>query len=208
MDKRIWNDDPQTRGTEVKEESNIRSFVGGRETQEYDNYVRNLFSPGHSAPGYKKTFNDRFSSYEQEISGLPQHLQLKAENVADSLFERQRNERLAKVPHSSSKVFDNRNPLYYRSADFLGTGDWDDALFDYDKKKRDRERKTPLIMRYTSSSNAIGSSYAKPVYDHLHMNDSRIVGSDFVMLNLRRYDSLFEKIDKALDDAKKVNSWS
>jgi Ni/Co efflux regulator RcnB len=76
--------------------------------------------------------------------------------------------------------------------------------------KRFSTRTTPkhYVIDYSNFRSAPLSPYMYRGHEYVKRHDSRIVGSDFVMLTLRPKDDFLKKIDKTLADARKINSWS
>jgi len=80
----------------------------------------------------------------------------------------------------------------------------------YPDSRRYQAQATPkhYVIDYSHFRSAPLSPYLYPAHEYVKRHDSRIVGSDFVMLTLRPNDDFLQKIDKTLAEARKVNSWS
>jgi len=92
------------------------------------------------------------------------------------------------------------------------------ASYDTDRYKVDTSRYQPPIDRskhwiidsspqYESSSCLYKqlSEYLYPGYNYIRKNDSRYVGSDFVMYTTRHPDAWFDRVDKLLEEARKTS---
>lgn len=79
-----------------------------------------------------------------------------------------------------------------------------------DESRRYSARTTPkhYVIDYSNFRSAPLSPYLYPAHEYVKRHDSRIVGSDFVMLTLRPNDDFLKKVDKTLADARKINAWT
>ncbi|KHJ48388.1 hypothetical protein D918_01659 [Trichuris suis] len=91
-----------------------------------------------------------------------------------------------------------------------GSDDYSDSLLqDYspDNVEKGRRRK-PIILDYGSLGSSSSSPYLHLNHRYIGKGDSRIIGSEFVMLNLRKNDDFLAKVDETLMKAREVNSWN
>ncbi|KFD62989.1 hypothetical protein M514_03614 [Trichuris suis] len=85
-----------------------------------------------------------------------------------------------------------------------GSDDYSDSLLqDYspDNVEKGRRRK-PIILDYGSLGSSSSSPYLHLNHRYIGKGDSRIIGSEFVMLNLRKNDDFLAKVDETLMKAR------
>jgi len=66
------------------------------------------------------------------------------------------------------------------------------------------DRSSHMLVDYKNFNSSPLSPYMYQSHPYVHREDSRIVGSDFVMLTLRPRDAFLERIDKTLADARAI----
>lgn len=66
------------------------------------------------------------------------------------------------------------------------------------------DRASHMLVDYKNFDSSPLSPYMYKDHPYIHREDSRIVGSDFVMLTLRPRDAFFDRIDKVLAEARAI----
>ncbi|CDW53842.1 hypothetical protein TTRE_0000210901 [Trichuris trichiura] len=115
-------------------------------------------------------------------------------------------------PTASRLAAANRNETLYHSRNhstYSGLGDTDTLLKDHNSDNSEKcRRRKPIVLDYGSLGSSSLSPYMYLNHRYVGKEDSRIMGSEFVMLNLRKNDDFLAKVDETLMKAREVNSWN
>lgn len=180
----------------------------------YENFIQGLYKVGK--PYNASTALNSYTSASDLGTSLPPSLLLKIEALsANGIDSYDSKYSLDSSKTSNSFSADNRPPPVYKSQyaeDYSSRyGNYKSEFMRNMQTRLDDEAKNPKPKLVLLDRKKYGSSpLSKHLYSdekYVHREDSRIVGSDFVMLTLRPNDNFLNKIDKTLAEARKVNSW-
>lgn len=188
-------------------------YMHGPHATGYGNFVQNLFKVGGES--YAAT---ALNSYTSDIdTNLPPSLQLKLESLSANGIDN-----LNTMPmwaYDTGKKFSLTPDSFERKPIAPTRSSYSDEYANrYGNFKsefmRNRHSNVPetkpkqVILDYKRFRSSPMSPHLYSDANYVHREDSRIVGSDFVMLTMRPNDNFLNKIDKTLAEARNVNSWN